>query len=250
MDRLKINKMKTKDNDNIKGISLLEAIVSTAIIGIGFVAILQMTNYSVQSIHTSGERTKANFLTNMIAEDVIGNRSTGATTENFSEFVKTKLKADLNDLSKICSSGGAKSSDSGNIYGTYDQTSAIAAFGEKKAASEMKLNKWKAILNSKDYMACKGTNETRKFQIFKIAPTWSALGEMENNNIKDEVMYIGKIQMKLNDGNKTKSLYFQSDYKLVGLKKIEMEDNDDPLIGTQQDEQDPLLPPIQPPPNE
>ena len=56
--------------------------------------------------------------------------------------------------------------------------------------------------------------------------------------------------MKLNDGNKIKSLYFQSDYKLVGLKKIEMEDNDDPLIGTQQDEQDPLLPPIQPPPNE
>ena len=73
---------------------------------------------------------------------------------------------------------------------------------------------------------------------------------MENNNIKYEVMYIGKIQMKLNYGNKTKSLYFQSDYKLLVLKKIEMEDNDDPLIGTQQDEQDPLHPPIQPPPNE
>ena len=95
----------------------------------------------------------------------------------------------------------------------------------------------------------------KKFQIFKVAPSWSALGEEENNSIKDEVMYIGKIQIKLNDGNKVKYLYFQSDYKLVGLKKIEQEDdgNDDPLIGTQQDEQDgqdPLLPPIQPPPNE
>ena len=247
--------MKIKKDIYIKGISLLEAIVSTAIIGIGFVAVLQMTNYSVQSIHTSGERTKANFLTNMIAEDVISNRSTGATIENFSEFVKTKLNSESNDLSQICSAGGAKSNNSGNIYGAYTQTSALAAFGQKKVASEMKLNKWKAILNSKDYMACKGTNETRKFQIFKVAPSWSALGEEENNSIKDEVMYIGKIQIKLNDGNKVKYLYFQSDYKLVGLKKIEQEDdgNDDPLIGTQQDEQDgqdPLLPPIQPPPNE
>ena len=62
-------------NKNILGLSLLEALVSTAIIGIGFVAILQMTNYSVQSMHSSGERTKANFLTNIIAEDVISARA-------------------------------------------------------------------------------------------------------------------------------------------------------------------------------
>ena len=66
--------MKRKFIKNILGISILEALVSTAIIGIGFVAILQMTNYSVQSIYTSGERTKANYLTSMIAEDVIGNK--------------------------------------------------------------------------------------------------------------------------------------------------------------------------------
>ena len=35
-------------NKNILGLSLLEALVSTAIIGIGFVSILKMTNYSVQ----------------------------------------------------------------------------------------------------------------------------------------------------------------------------------------------------------
>ena len=45
------------DRKKISGLSLLEALVSTAIIGIGFVAIFQMTNYSVQSIYTSGERT-------------------------------------------------------------------------------------------------------------------------------------------------------------------------------------------------
>ena len=50
-----------KKNKKISGLSLLEALISTAIVGIGFVAILQMTNYSIQSIFVSGERTKANY---------------------------------------------------------------------------------------------------------------------------------------------------------------------------------------------
>ena len=57
-----INMIKKK-NKKISGLSLLEALLSTAIVGIGFVAILQMTNYSIQSIFVSGERTKANYLT-------------------------------------------------------------------------------------------------------------------------------------------------------------------------------------------
>ena len=228
------NKMKIINNKNIRGVSLLEALVSTAIIGIGFVAILQMTNYSVQSIHTSGERTKANFLTNMIAEDVVGHKSTGTTTENFSEYINAKLKSEQNDLSKLCSANSNKSDDSGNIYGAYTKETAISAFTEKKAASEMKLKKWKAILNSKDYMSCKGTNETRKFQIYKMAPGWSNLGDTENSNITDEVMYIGKIQFKLNDGKKTKALYFQSDYKLKGHKDT-VEDDFNQLFGEEAD---------------
>ena len=54
------NKMKTQKH-NISGLSLIEALVSVVIIGIGFVSILQMTNFSVQSIDNSGDRTKANF---------------------------------------------------------------------------------------------------------------------------------------------------------------------------------------------
>ena len=61
-----MDKLMKKDRKKISGLSLLEALVSTAIIGIGFVAILQMTTYSVHSINTSGDRTKANYLTNMI----------------------------------------------------------------------------------------------------------------------------------------------------------------------------------------
>ena len=45
-----------------QGLTLLEALVSTAIVGIGFVAILSMVSFSVQSIDSSAERTKANYL--------------------------------------------------------------------------------------------------------------------------------------------------------------------------------------------
>ena len=44
-----------------KGMTLLEALVSTVIIGIGFVAVFQMVNYSIRSIDVSSDRTKANY---------------------------------------------------------------------------------------------------------------------------------------------------------------------------------------------
>ena len=43
-----------------------------------------MTNFSVQSIDRSGDRTKANFLTEMIAEDIIGSKKSffGASNDD------------------------------------------------------------------------------------------------------------------------------------------------------------------------
>ena len=63
------NKFKKRDSE--KGITLLEAIVSTAIIGIGFVAVFQMVQYSVRYIDVSGERTKSNLVISKVAEDRI-----------------------------------------------------------------------------------------------------------------------------------------------------------------------------------
>ena len=68
-----LNKTKYK---NQKGLTILEALMATVIVGIGFIAEFQMVNYSVNSIHVSGERTKANFIVSMIAEDMIGNKDT------------------------------------------------------------------------------------------------------------------------------------------------------------------------------
>ena len=73
-----LNKHKTQ-----LGLTLLEALMATAIVGIGFVAVFNMVTFSVQSIDTSAERTKANYLVSMIAEDIIGHKNTiyGANVE-------------------------------------------------------------------------------------------------------------------------------------------------------------------------
>ena len=66
-----------------KGMSIIEALMATAIVGVGFIAVFQMVNFSVNSINTSGERTKASFLSAMVAEGFIGYRdSVGGVSKN------------------------------------------------------------------------------------------------------------------------------------------------------------------------
>ena len=201
-------------NKKISGLSLLEALVSTAIVGIGFVAILQMTNYSVQSIYSSGERTKANYLTNMIAEDVIGHKNvvTGSA-RNFSDYLfENEFNSDFCE-GVAATTGG--STNIGNVYGSDEIDGPL-----------MKQRKWQALLNNKNYLNCKGGNERRNFRVFKLGSKWSAEPNiLENENtrdvdgtevpyIKDDLMYVGRVQMNLNDGKKRKYLYFQTDYVL------------------------------------
>ena len=52
-----------KNNKSNLGVSIIEALISMVIVGIGFVAVLQITQYSINSVKTSGERTKATFFT-------------------------------------------------------------------------------------------------------------------------------------------------------------------------------------------
>ena len=211
--------MKISMNKKISGLSLLEALMSTAIVGIGFVAILQMTNYSVQSIYTSGERTKANYLTNMIAEDVIGHKNivTGSAI-NFSDYL---FQNEFNP--NFCDNPGAATTslntgNTGNVGNVYGD--------DKIDGPLMKQRKWEALLNNKNYLNCKGTNERRNFRVFKLGSQWSSEpGILVSTNerqvdgvdvpyVTDDLMYIGRIQMNLNDGKKRKYLYFQTDYVL------------------------------------
>ncbi|MEK9893980.1 MAG: hypothetical protein VW454_03390 [Pelagibacteraceae bacterium] len=57
---------------NIKGISILESLVCLVIIGIGFVAMLQLSSFSINAMDRSIEKNKMNFLSEMVLEDMIG----------------------------------------------------------------------------------------------------------------------------------------------------------------------------------
>ena len=71
-----------------KGITLLEGLVSTAIIGIGFIAVFQMVQYSVRSIDVSGERTKANYIAGTFAEDVYAFKNQETSNKKFIDLLK------------------------------------------------------------------------------------------------------------------------------------------------------------------
>jgi len=217
---------------NILGLTILESLVSTAIVGIGFIAILQMTNFSVQSIDGSGERTKANYLVSMMAEDVIGHRNTiygvSSKAEGITMGIDGTIKLEdtdgsMSEVNKFvdhlvdqdfianedatagaCGDGttsGAISSET-NIY----ETQEVDAPRNKEA-------KWKAIFNDNRYLKCKGDKDIKKMKVYKIC-RWPLVCSHINNNVTDDGMYIGRIQVNLNNGRKRKYLYFQADYKI------------------------------------
>ena len=227
-----------KDIKNILGLTILESLVATAIVGIGFVAILQMTNFSVQSIDSSGERTKGNYLVSMIAEDVIGHKNTifglsskteglvfesDGTISNITETedptdptstIKTttpvqKFTDHLVDQDFIagttaagpCVDGGAVTEET-DVYGT-----------QEVDAPRNKQKKWQAILGGNRYLKCRGENDIKKMKVYKIC-RWAGVCDHINNDVTDNGMYIGRIQVNLNDGRKRKYLYFQADYKI------------------------------------
>ena len=161
-----------KDIKNILGLTILESLMATAIVGIGFVAILQMTNFSVLSIDSSGERTKANYLVSMIAEDVIGHKNTiyglsskaeGLSFENDGSITLTTETPDSDDPPDVstvekfvdhlvgadfnagagpagpCAAGGAIDEET-DVYGV-----------QEVDAPRNKENKWQTILGGNRY---------------------------------------------------------------------------------------------------
>ena len=102
------------DNKSLKekGLTLIEALISTAIVGIGFIAVFQMVNYSVQSINTSGDRTKISYLSSMIVEDLIGDRFTEKGTKKIYKYLADKTSQNDKAWNTNCSK------NSSTIYGT------------------------------------------------------------------------------------------------------------------------------------
>ena len=139
-----------------KGITLIEALVATVIVGIGFVSVFQMVQYSVQSIGVSSERTKANLLITMVAEDFISVRNSDSNTKgiNFKDaFVKEQISKNksLFDIKK-CSSGSSTSTG--------------------KNAQENKILKWEKRFSDRRLKCAtksdktEETNDTKKLEVF------------------------------------------------------------------------------------
>ena len=218
---------------NILGLTILEGLVSTAIVGIGFIAILQMVNYSVQSIDNSGERTKANYLVSMMAEDVIGHRdsiygidsmvdkvaiSIDGTVTVYEEIKESARKfsdhlagqdflsrcGDNVDLAAGDATGNAPADD-GTVKSLYEV--------QHVDAPSNKEEKWMRIFSENRYLKCKGDRDVRKMKVYKIC-RWPGVCPYQDTSITDDGMYIGRVQINLNNGKKRKFLYFQTDYKI------------------------------------
>ena len=216
-----------------KGISLVEALVSTAIVAIGFLAVFQLVNYSVNSIGVSAERTKINYISSMIAEDMIGSRDETANTnpaskqclindygvptaldgapcpetiKKFAEYVRTNPSSfEFNS----CSGKG------GPIFSKEKLTS-LYKNATLEGAPENKANRWQVILGEDRYLRCRDdpTGETdgdsKSIKIYKLC---SGTGCLDGSwdMIYDEI-YMGRVEINANGGNKRRALYFQADY--------------------------------------
>ena len=67
--------MRKKPGLNNRGISLIEALVSIVILTVGIVSVLQLSVYAVRTADVTLEKTKVNFLSEMMMETLVVNQS-------------------------------------------------------------------------------------------------------------------------------------------------------------------------------
>ena len=182
---------------NILGLTLIEAMVSVVIVGIGFISIFQMVNYSVRSIDVSGERTKTNFLVSMVAEDLMADKDQEYGGKNFHEYLLGTSNKGWRMGS--CSSGTTSNSNFTN-------------------APQNKMQKWDNRF-SKKRIKCKGPNDIKALKIFDIchssvSPNCNYVGPNDSTYERQlyyNKRYFGRMEVNLNNGKKRKYIYFQID---------------------------------------
>ena len=89
-DLVEMSGLGNNKRNSQSGLTLIEALVATVIVGIGFVSVFQMVQYSVSSIGVSSDRSKANLLMTMVVEDFISEKNTIAEKAKRTNF-KDKL---------------------------------------------------------------------------------------------------------------------------------------------------------------
>lgn len=163
-----------------KGITLLEGLVSTAIIGIGFIAVFQMVQYSVRSIDVSGERTKANYIAGTFAEDVYAFKNQETSNKKFIDLLK-----DNEWKSEKCEAKDAHT------------------FNESTANDNIR-KKWLSRV-SKNYLKCVDNSDQKNLKVYQICDDGCST---KKTDYYDQ-MYIGRMEINMQKGTKKKFLYFQ-----------------------------------------
>ena len=180
-----------------KGVTILEGLVATAIVGIGFVAIFQMVTYSVQSIDVSSQRTKANYLMHMVAEDIIGHKN----SENSSSI---KLK------DQLVSQRDDSTLTTWNMP-TCKDTASDAVRDEDSAYANIVLRKWEDNFLKKR-LKCKSSEDSKHFKVIEICTSGCKYINANNSffsaNGTDKTYY-GKVQSNINNGRKKNYLFFR-----------------------------------------
>ena len=69
-----------------RGISIIESMVCMVVIGIGFIAIMQLSAFSINSMDRATEKNKLNYLSEMVMEDMIGDPD---NVTRYGSFIKT-----------------------------------------------------------------------------------------------------------------------------------------------------------------
>ena len=181
----------TIKNIKQKGTTLLEALVATAIIGIGFIAIFQMVTYSVRSIDVSGERTKINYLTDMIVEDLMAYKSSKKTS--------VKLYDALIDNRQ----------GTGNAFWQLNGCGAGPGINAAASAEDNILNKWDNRFSQRRLSCNPADDDLNRND--KALRTYSICDDDDEcDNVNSRVfdkLYFGKIEITF--GSKNKNLYFK-----------------------------------------
>ena len=113
------------NNQSNSGMSLIESLVCVVIIGIGFIAVMQLAAFSIGSVDRAMEKNKLNYLSEKVMEDMIG------------------------DPDNISS------------YGSFNETCGYTNQGGNNLNSKQK-DKWRNKLGEKDYIKISGKNKKPK----------------------------------------------------------------------------------------
>ena len=134
----------------IKGISLIESLVCVVIIGIGFIAVLQLSAFSIGSMDRAMEKNKLNYLSEMVMEDMIG---------------------DPDNISN---------------YGSFNETCGYANKGGSNLYDKMK-DKWRNKLSEKNYIK---VNNKDKKPSCKTGDTKKTFIDVGTNNTSGRVNFL------------------------------------------------------------